>query len=94
VVTHPTIFETPTPTSLALEVIAGWMESDHLRLLSEGENHFAGLQSYIAALNIKGPRIHDARIAVLCAIHGVQELWSMDRDFSRFPFLKTHNPLV
>jgi len=43
---------------------------------------------------IEGPRVHDARIAALCLLHGVNELWSADRDFSRFPALEVRNPLV
>ena len=38
--------------------------------------------------------VHDARIAALCGYHGVAELWSADRDFTRFPSLRTRNPLV
>ena len=34
------------------------------------------------------------RIAALCLSHGVSELWSADRDFSRFATLKVSNPLV
>jgi len=49
--------------------------------------------SLIGGLDLKGPKIHDARIAVLCHVHGVRELWSCDRDFSRFRFLKVKNPL-
>ena len=33
-------------------------------------------------------------IAALCLGHGVRELWSADRDFSRFPDLRVRNPLV
>jgi hypothetical protein len=44
--------------------------------------------------NIAGPLVHDARIAAICLQHGVRELWTADRDFSRFPQLKTVNPLV
>jgi uncharacterized protein len=43
---------------------------------------------------IRGGQIHDARIAAICLQHGVSELWTADRDFSRFPQLKTRNPLV
>jgi hypothetical protein len=35
-----------------------------------------------------------ARIAALCESHGVTELWSADRDFSRFAGLTVRNPLV
>ena len=38
---------------------------------------------------ISGPMVHDARIAAVCLAHGVEELWSVDRDFSRFPELKS-----
>jgi predicted nucleic acid-binding protein len=46
------------------------------------------------AARISGPRVHDARIAAICAQHGVRELWSADRDFGRFPGLNVRNPLV
>ena len=43
---------------------------------------------------ISGAAIHDARIAAICLDHGVDELWTCDRDFSRFPDLRTRNPLI
>jgi predicted nucleic acid-binding protein len=33
------------------------------------------------------------RIAALCIEHGVTELWTADRDFSRLPGLRAYNPL-
>ena len=33
-------------------------------------------------------------IAAICLDHGVRELWTADRDFSRFTALRTRNPLV
>jgi predicted nucleic acid-binding protein len=38
--------------------------------------------------------VRDARVAVLRSLHGVQELWTADRDFGHFPGLKVRNPLV
>jgi uncharacterized protein len=37
---------------------------------------------------------HDARIAAICAGHGVTEFLTADRDFGRFPDLTTRNPLL
>lgn len=37
--------------------------------------------------------IHDARIAALCPPHGVCELWSAERDFSRYPELVVRHPV-
>jgi predicted nucleic acid-binding protein len=33
-------------------------------------------------------------MAAICAYHRVVELWSADRDFSRFPGLRVRNPLI
>jgi predicted nucleic acid-binding protein len=43
---------------------------------------------------VTGPQVHDARIAALCLHHGIRELWTADRDFSRFSNLKTSNPML
>jgi predicted nucleic acid-binding protein len=48
----------------------------------------------VVQARIDGPRVHDARIAALCLRHGITELWTADRDFSRFPTLRVRNPLV
>jgi predicted nucleic acid-binding protein len=65
-----------------------------LRWLGEGPNHLAALKEQVIAGKIAGGMIHDARIAALCRAHGVKELWSADRDFSRMKGLKTRNPLT
>jgi predicted nucleic acid-binding protein len=52
------------------------------------------LRALLTAGRIAGPQVHDARVAALCRQHGVRELWSADRDFSRFAGLDLVNPLV
>jgi uncharacterized protein len=42
---------------------------------------------------VAGPKIHDARIAAVCLQNGIGELWTIDRDFSRYTGLKVWNPL-
>ncbi|HSN72820.1 MAG TPA: hypothetical protein VLT59_14990, partial [Steroidobacteraceae bacterium] len=63
-------------------------------LMAEGESHWDILKDLLAAGQTRGPAVHDARIAAICLSHGVTELWTADRDFSRFPALTTRNPLV
>jgi uncharacterized protein len=41
-----------------------------------------------------GNLVHDAHIAALVVEHGVSELWTADRDFTRFPGLRIRNPLL
>jgi uncharacterized protein len=63
-------------------------------LLGETDGYWVVLQSLLERSKVTGPRVHDARIAALCQLHGVRELWTADRDFSAFPSLATRNPLI
>jgi toxin-antitoxin system PIN domain toxin len=94
IITHPRIYQPPTPLELALDQIEAWIESPSLVVLSETEGHWSLVRSLISDGKIVGPRIHDARVAALCQSHGITELWTADRDFSRFPSLVKRNPLL
>jgi toxin-antitoxin system PIN domain toxin len=94
VVTNPRIYQPATPLEIAFQEVDAWLESPHLALLTETDHHWAELRAVAIAGKIAGSLIHDARIAALCRQHGVRELWTVDRDFSRFPDLKVFNPLV
>jgi toxin-antitoxin system PIN domain toxin len=94
IVTHPKIYAPPSTLPQALAQVEAWLESPSLILLSESENHFPKLQDLLTKSRSVGPRVHDARIATLCLEHEVDELWTADRDFARFPGLVTKNPLV
>lgn len=94
VVTHPRIFRPPTPPAIALDQVDAWIEAPNVVLLSESKQHWPVLRELLAAGAVAGPAVHDARIASLCVQHGVRELWTADRDFGRFPGLKTRNPLI
>jgi len=94
IVTHPRIYAPPTPLEKAIDQVEAWLESPNLVLLSESEDYWLQLRSLIQTGRVSGPQVHDARIAALCRQHGVSELWTIDRDFSRFPGLIVRNPLV
>ncbi|MGH7475049.1 MAG: type II toxin-antitoxin system VapC family toxin [Longimicrobiales bacterium] len=94
IVTHPRIFVPPTPLERALDQMAAWLESPSLVLLAESGSYWDTLDPLVARARVTGPRIHDARIAALCLHHGVHELWTADRDFTRFPELRVRNPLL
>ena len=94
IVTHPRIFAAPTPLDAATDQVGAWIESPSLILLAEPDDCFAQLRDLLLASRVTGPKVHDARIAALCLLHGVRELWTADRDFGRFPALATRNPLA
>ncbi len=94
IVTHPRIYDPPTPLERALSQVDAWLESPSLLLLSESEDYWLQLRSLLQSGKVCGQQVHDARIAALCSYHGVTELWTADRDFGRFPKLKVRNPLA
>ena len=94
IATHPRVFDPPSPMGDALAAVQGWVESPTLTLLGELDGYFDVLASLLRESQVVGPRVHDARIAALCVQHSVRELWTADRDFSRFPTLTTRNPLA
>ncbi len=93
IVTNPRIYKPSTPLAAALSQIGYWTQSPSLRLLGEGPGYLEHLALLATQGNVSGGMIHDARVAALCRAHGVRELWSADRDFSRFPGLVVLNPL-
>ena len=94
IVTHPRIYAPPTPLAAAIDQVDAWLESPSLTLLTESEGYWPALRSMLRDGRIAGPQVHDARVAALCRHHGVRQLWTADRDFSRFRALDCRNPLV
>ena len=94
IVTHPRIYSPPTPLAAALKQTEAWLEAPNLVLLSEAEGYWPELRAMLEAGRVAGAQVHDARVAALCRLYGVRELWTADRDFGRFPGLTVRNPLV
>jgi toxin-antitoxin system PIN domain toxin len=94
IVTHPRVFSTPTPLDRALDQVDAWLESPSLVLLAESDESWPYLRELLVQSRVTGPKVHDARVAALCIVHGVRELWTADRDFGRFPALAARNPLA
>jgi toxin-antitoxin system PIN domain toxin len=92
VVTHPRVFDPPTDPRVALDDLESLLDSPSLTLLGEGPSHPAHLRHTVESGSAAGNIIHDAHIATLVVEHGVRELWTTDRDFTRFPGLRLRNP--
>jgi toxin-antitoxin system PIN domain toxin len=94
VVTHPRIYKTATPPETVFAQLRALQALANLAFIAEADEHLVHLGSLALAAKVQGGAIHDARIAAICLAHGVAELWSADRDFSRFPALAVRNPLI
>ena len=94
VVTHPRIYKNVTPTATVFAQLRALQALTNLAFIAEADEHLVHLEALALAAKAQGGAIHDARIASICLSHGVAELWSADRDFSRFPTLAVRNPLI
>lgn len=63
-------------------------------VLGESDDHWSILRGQLTAGRVRGPMVHDARVAALCIGNGVSELLTADRGFDRFPELASRNPLI
>ncbi len=94
VTTHRRIYSPPSTPAQAIAQILAWFASPTLRLLSEHDDHFDRLSALLDDGEVVGAKVHDARIAAICLSHAVDALVTVDRDFSRFPALRTKSPLA
>lgn len=73
--------------------VAAWAASPQVRLLTETDDFLAVLEGFARRPRVRGPIVHDARVAAICVAYGVEALLTADRDFALFPELSTRNPL-
>lgn len=92
VVTHPRVYHPPMPSAVALRDLRRILDSPSLVLLAETTRHADVMTALIGDSGVTGNLMHDAHIAALCIEHGVSELVTGDRDFARFPNVRTTNP--
>ena len=93
-VTSPGRFVDPTPAEAALGQLEALAGTPSAAVLVESSDPLTPFADLVRASAASSRAVGDARIAALCLSQGVRELWTADRDFGRFPRLKTRNPLV
>ncbi|MBC7783850.1 MAG: PIN domain-containing protein [Burkholderiales bacterium] len=94
IVTHPKVYRPPSSIDDALEFLDDVIASPSVIIGGDAATTWSRLRLLLVDGAISGPQAYDARIAAVCLDHGVTELWSVDRGFSRFPHLKVVNPLA
>ena len=93
VVTNRRIWKDAASTSeQAWRQFHAWVASPSSRLIGEPADFVDILQRFVSRPHVVGGVVHDARIAAICVAHGVEALFTRNRDFSLFPELRTHDP--
>ncbi|MHB9150696.1 MAG: TA system VapC family ribonuclease toxin [Thermoleophilia bacterium] len=92
VVTHPRIFDPPTPLEEALKVVEALRAQPNHVSIAPGLRHWDLFTRLCRVANAKGSLVPDAYLAAL-AIESGSEWITTDRDFARFPDLRWRHPL-
>lgn len=93
VVTHSRLHDPPTPSDQAIDQIEAWISSPSVALLGESGGYWMRLRPVLEESKVRGPMVYDAKIAAICIENGIEEFWTVDKDYSRFSGLKIRNPL-
>lgn len=92
IATHPSIFASPLSPNEAMQNVESLRSASHIRFISEGENLWDCYEHSCEGQNVRGNLVPDAHIASLLREQGVKRIYSRDRDFLKFPFLKVVDP--
>ena len=84
VTTQPRYFERPSELSEALGYIAAITSSPSCRLLRPGEDFLERFFHAVISGNARGKLVFDAQIVAICREHGIDRIFTNDRDFKRF----------
>jgi toxin-antitoxin system PIN domain toxin len=90
--TNHRVFERPLAAAEAGAIVSAWLALPVVVMLAPGERYWGILNGLLTSAQVAGPLVTDAALAALAIEHGTT-LCTTDRDFSRFPGLKTLNPL-
>ena len=93
IVTHPRIFTTPSPIASALDFTRQIREQPNCRVITPGPRHWQIFVNLCQKLPATGNLIPDVWFAAL-AIESDCEWITTDRDYEKFPGLRSRNPFT
>jgi toxin-antitoxin system PIN domain toxin len=93
IVTHPRIYERPTPLANAWQQMRDWLDREVAWIPLPTERHIHVFEELLLQPGARANLVPDAHLAALAIEHGLI-LCSADNGFARFPRLRWMNPLT
>lgn len=94
IVSHPTIFRRPLTQEQAQRNVETLLSAPRCRVLSEDEGFWDVYRDVAGEVPVRGNLVPDAHLAALLRQHGIVTLYTHDRDFRKFSFLRVKDPLA
>jgi toxin-antitoxin system PIN domain toxin len=92
IVTHPRVFNPPSPLRHAMGFVAQVRDQPHRVRVAPGPRHWGIFARLCEESGARGNLVPDAYLAAL-AIESGSEWITTDRDYARFPGLRWRHPL-
>jgi uncharacterized protein len=94
IATHPAVFASPLTPDEASRNVETLLRLPHVRTLAEEDGFWDLYREVTKKMPTRGIDVPDAHLATLLRQHGVATLYTNDRDFRRFDFLKVRDPFA
>ena len=94
IATHPRIFSTPLSPTEAQGNIDRLLERPHVRCVGEADGFWEVYRNLTRDVPARGNLVPDAHIAAILKQHDIRTLYTRDRDFARFAFLRVIDPFA
>lgn len=94
IATHPRIFKRPVTPRKAIDNVGALLRLPRCRVVTEPKNFLATYREVAIDVVARGNLVPDAHVAALAKAHGVRTIYTHDRDFRKFPFLKVVDPVA
>ena len=92
--THSSIFSYPLSPDQALGNIESLLKLPRVKVLSEEEGFLDVYREVTGSFPVRGNMVPDAHLASILHQHGVQKIYTGDRDFVKFDFLDVRDPFI
>ncbi len=92
IATHPAIFAKPLSHNDAVSNLDAFLGRPHVRTAGEGERFWDAYRELVADVPSKGNGVPDAHLVALMIEHGIDSIWSRDRDFRKYRSIAVNDP--
>lgn len=92
--THPGIFEVPLSPDAAIANVESLLALPRVRVVTETEGFWEVYRDVTSEFSVRGNLVPDAHLVAILRHHGVDRLYTNDRDFRKFDALRAVNPFA
>lgn len=92
--THPRIFDAPLSALEAQENISQLISRPHVLCIAEKEEFWPVYTDTASETPVRGNLVPDAHLAAILKQHGIKTLYTRDKDYRKFSFLRVIDPFV